>query len=286
MEQQNEIVLYQPDELTSIEVRVEDETVWLTQSQLAELFNTTRNNITLHIKNIFAEGELSQSSVCKESLLTASDGKSYKTKFYNLDVIISVGYRVKSIVGTRFRQWANKILKNYMLRGYAVNQRLLALEEKVDRGFAQQGRILAEHQDKIDFFIRTSLPPKEGVFYEGQIFDAYAFASDLVKSAVKSLILIDNYIDESVFTLLDKRAQGVQATIYTQSMNKTTQLDIDKHNAQYRPIEVKQTKNIHDRFLIIDEDVYHIGASIKDLGKKLFAFSKMEMKKEVILLAN
>ncbi len=285
MEQQNEIVLYQPDELTSIEVRVEDETVWLTQSQLAELFNTTRNNITLHIKNIFAEGELSQSSVCKESLLTASDGKSYKTKFYNLDVIISVGYRVKSIVGTRFRQWANKILKNYMLRGYAVNQRLLALEEKVDRGFAQQGRILAEHQDKIDFFIRTSLPPKEGVFYEGQIFDAYAFASDLVKSAVKSIILIDNYIDESVFTLLDKRAQGVRATIYTQAINKTTQLDIDKHNAQYRPIEVKQTKNIHDRFLIIDDTVYHIGASIKDLGKKLFAFSKMEMEKEVILLA-
>ena len=286
MEQQNEIVLYQPDELTSIEVRVEDETVWLTQSQLAELFNTTRNNITLHIKNIFAEGELSQSSVCKESLLTASDGKSYKTKFYNLDVIISVGYRVKSIVGTRFRQWANKILKDYMLRGYAVNQRLLALEEKVDRGFAQQGRILAEHQDKIDFFIRTPLPPKEGVFYEGQIFDAYAFASDLVKSAVKSLILIDNYIDESVFTLLDKRAQGVCATIYTQAISKTTQLDIDKHNAQYRPIKVRQSKSIHDRFLIIDDTVYHIGASIKDLGKKLFAFSKMEMEKEVILLAN
>ncbi|MCQ2325153.1 MAG: virulence RhuM family protein [Paludibacteraceae bacterium] len=284
MDKQNEIVLYQPNELTKLEVRVENDTVWLSQEQMATLFQRDRSVITKHIRNIYTEQELSQDITCAKFAHMGTEGdQQYETTLYSLDVIISVGYRVKSVAGTRFRQWANRILKDYMLRGYVVNQRLLALEEKVDRGFAQQGRILAEHQDKIDFFVRTSLPPMEGIFYNGQIFDAYVFASDLVKSATKSIVLIDNYIDETVFTLLDKRAQGVQATIYTQSMNKTTQLDIKKHNAQYRPIEVKQTKNIHDRFLIIDDTVYHIGASIKDLGKKLFAFSKMEMGKESIL---
>ena len=288
MEQQNEIVLYQPDELTKLEVRVENETVWLSQQQIVELFASSKANISEHIKNIYAQHELEQEATVRNFRTVRREGNRQISRlitYYNLDAIISIGFRVNTKRGIQFRQWANRILKDYVLRGYAVNQRLLALEEKVDRGFAQQGRILAEHQDKIDFFIRTSLPPKEGVFYEGQIFDAYAFASDLVKSATKSLILIDNYIDECVFTLLDKRAQGVCATIYTQAINKTTQLDIDKHNAQYRPIEVKQSKSIHDRFLIIDDTVYHIGASIKDLGKKLFAFSKMEMKKEVILLA-
>lgn len=275
MNEQNEIVLYQPNELTKLEVRVADETVWLSQAQMAELFCATKQNISLHISNIYAEGELVSKSTVKEYLTVQTEGKRQVTrlvKFYNLDVIISVGYRVKSVVGTRFRQWANGILKDYMLRGYAVNRRLQALEERV-----------AEHDKKIDFFVRTSLPPMEGIFYDGQIFDAYAFASDLVKSAKKSIILIDNYIDESVFVLLDKRAKGVAATIYTQTISKAIQLDMDKHNAQYRPIEVKQTKTIHDRFLIIDETIYHIGASIKDLGKKLFAFSKMEMSKEDIV---
>lgn len=275
MNEQNEIVLYQPNELTKLEVRVADETVWLSQAQMAELFCATKQNISLHISNIYAEGELVSKSTVKEYLTVQTEGKRQVTrlvKFYNLDVIISVGYRVKSVVGTRFRQWANSILKDYMLRGYAVNRRLQALEERV-----------AEHDKKIDFFVRTSLPPMEGIFYDGQIFDAYAFASDLVKSAKKSIILIDNYIDESVFVLLDKRAKGVAATIYTQTISKAIQLDMDKHNAQYRPIEVKQTKTIHDRFLIIDETIYHIGASIKDLGKKLFAFSKMEMSKEDIV---
>ncbi|MCQ2078414.1 MAG: virulence RhuM family protein [Bacteroidaceae bacterium] len=278
MEQQNEIVLYQPDELTKLEVRVENETVWLSQQQMAELFGVNRQAITKHLKNIYDSHELQQEATCSILELVQSEGTRMVKRevgFYNLDAIISVGFRVNTIRGIQFRQWANRILKDYMLRGYAVNQRIERLEQKV-----------MEHDKKIDFFVRTSLPPKEGVFYEGQIFDAYAFASDLVKSATKSLILIDNYIDESVFTLLDKRAQGVCATIYTQAISKTTQLDIDKHNAQYRPIEVMQSKSIHDRFLIIDEDVYHIGASIKDLGKKLFAFSKMEMKKEVILRAN
>ncbi len=278
MNEQNEIVLYQPNELTKLEVRVAEDTVWLSQQQMAELFQTTKQNVSLHINNIFKEGELQREVVVKDFLTTTEHGairgktQSHIVAYYNLDTIISVGYRVKSIVGTRFRQWANNILKDYMLRGYAVNQRIERLEQKV-----------LEHDKKIDFFVRTSLPPMEGVFYNGQIFEAYVFASDLVKSATKSIVLIDNYIDETVFTLLDKRAQGVQATIYTQSMNKTAQLDIKKHNAQYRPIEVKQTKNIHDRFLIIDDTVYHIGASIKDLGKKLFAFSKMEMEKKSII---
>ncbi len=273
MDKQNEIVLYQPNSTLSLQVIVNNEMVWLTQEQIAQLFGTKRPAITKHLNNIYESGELDKESTCSILEHMANDGKQlYKTTFYNLDAILSVGYRVNSNNATQFRRWATSILKDYMLRGYAVNQRIERLEQKV-----------LEHDKKIDFFVRTSLPPMVGVFYNGQIFEAYVFACDLVKSATKSIILIDNYIDETVFTLLDKRAQGVQATIYTQSMNKTTQLDIKKHNAQYRPIEVKQTKNIHDRFLIIDDTVYHIGASIKDLGKKLFAFSKMEMEKKGII---
>ena len=276
---ENEIVLYQPNELTKLEVHINQETVWLTQQQIAELFGVKQPAISKHLNNIFKEGELDKNSVHSILEYTASDGKTYKTQFYNLDAILSVGYRVNSHNATLFRQWANKILKDYMLRGYALNQRLLHIENEL----AEHKTVLQEHDKKIDFFVRTSLPPMEGVFYDGQIFDAYVFVSDLVKSATKSIVLIDNYIDETIFTLLDKRAQGVQATIYTPSIGKITQLDIDKHDAQYCSIEVKQTKNIHDRFLIVDEVVYHIGASIKDLGKKLFAFSKMEMGKESIL---
>lgn len=275
MNEQNEIVLYQPNELTKLEVRVADETVWLSQAQMAELFGVNRQAITKHLKNIYDSQELKQEATCSILELVQSEGGRWVKRevgFYNLDAIISVGFRVNTIRGIQFRQWANGILKDYMLRGYAINQRLQALEERV-----------TEHDKKIDFFVRTSLPPMEGIFYDGQIFDAYAFVSDLVKSAKESIILIDNYIDESVFVLLDKREKSVDATIYTQTVSKATQLDIDKHNAQYRPIEVKQTKTIHDRFLIIDETIYHIGASIKDLGKKLFAFSKMEMSKEMII---
>ncbi len=275
MNEQNEIVLYQPNELTKLEVRVADETVWLSQAQMAELFGVNRQAITKHLKNIYDSQELKQEATCSILELVQSEGGRWVKRevgFYNLDAIISVGFRVNTIRGIQFRQWANGILKDYMLRGYAINQRLQALEERV-----------TEHDKKIDFFVRTSLPPMEGIFYDGQIFDAYAFVSDLVKSAKKSIILIDNYIDESVFVLLDKREKSVDATIYTQTVSKATQLDIDKHNAQYRPINIKQTKTIHDRFLIIDETIYHIGASIKDLGKKLFAFSKMEMSKEDIM---
>lgn len=282
-DKENEIILYQPDSTLSLDVRVENETVWLTQAQMTELFQTTRNNITLHIRNIFKEGELEETSVCKESLLTAADGKRYKTKFYSLDVIISVGYRVKSIRGTQFRIWANKILKDYLLRGYSVNQRLLYMENRIDRRLLEHDKRLDDLTDKVDFFIRTSLPPKEGVFFNGQIFDAHEFICRLIKSANNRIILIDNYVDESVLVQLDNRNADVSAVIYTGEISRTFRQSVNRHNRQYAPIDVRTADRIHDRFLIIDDTLYHIGASIKDLGKKLFAFSKLEISPDYIL---
>ena len=266
-----------------LEVRLQDDTVWLTQQQMSMLFNTTRNNITLHISNIFKEHELERESVCKDSLLTAQDGKTYRTKLYNLDVIISVGYRVKSQTGTRFRQWAMKILKDYMLRGYSVNQRLLHAEERIDNRLMAHEQRLEAVESKIDFFVRTSLPPKEGVLFDGQIFDAYDIAARIIRSARQRIMLIDNYIDETVLTLLDKRADGVRARIYTNHISHQLSLDIEKHNSQYAPIEVGIFDRSHDRFLCVDNTVYHLGASLKDLGKKWFAFSKMEITTDNLL---
>ena len=283
MDTNNEIILYQPDTSISLEVKLEDETVWLTQAQMVDLFQTSKQNISLHTNNIFKEGELDANSVVKENLTTASDGKKYRTKYYNLDVIISVGYRVKSIRGTQFRQWANKILKDYLLRGYSVNQRLLYMESRIDHRLSEHDSQIKELSGKVDFFLRTSLPPKEGIFFDGQIFDAYGFVCDLVKRANKRIVLIDNYIDETVLTLLDKRNNGVLATIYTKRIDRQLQLDIERHNDQYAPIDVRQAQRIHDRFIVIDDTLYHIGASIKDLGMKLFAFSKMESSPEMIL---
>lgn len=283
MENQGEIILYQPDSEVKLEVRLEEETVWLTQAQMAELFQTTRNNVTLHIRNIFKEGELVENSVCKESLRTAADGKKYRTNFYNLDVIISVGYRVKSVRGTQFRQWANKVLKEYLLKGYSVNQRLSNLEHRVESKFIEHEKRLDRIDGKIDFFVRTSLPPVEGIFYDGQLFDAYKFATDLIRTAKKSILLIDNYVDESVLLMLSKRNNGVKADIYTQTISSQLQLDLNRHNSQYPPIKIHVYKKSHDRFLIIDgTDVYHIGASLKDLVKKMFAFSKLEIPAKAI----
>jgi hypothetical protein len=266
-----EIIIYQPDaKSVSLEVRIEDDTVWLTQNQMAQLFQTTRNNITLHISNIFKEKELEENSVGKESLLTASDGKKYKTKLYNLDVIISVGYRVKSIRGTQFRIWANKVLRDYLLKGYAINHRFERIENDVN--------YLKAKVDEFDFQIRTSLPPNEGIFFEGQVFDAYVFVSKIIKTAKKSIVLIDNYIDESVLSILSKRNENVMAMIFTSNFTKQIKLDLKKHNEQYPSIKIITFSKSHDRFLIIDNDsVYHIGASLKDLGKKWFAFSKIEL---------
>ena len=283
MEQQGEIILYQPDESVRMEVRIEDETVWLTQAQIAELFETKRQAITKHLKNIFQSGELNENSVCSILELTASDGKSYKTKTYNLDAIISVGYRVNSKNATLFRRWASQVLKDYLLKGHVINQRISNLEQRVDAKFLSYDMQLTRLNEKVDFFVRTSLPPVEGIFFDGQIFDAYAFATNLIKSAKNSLILIDNYIDESTLLMLSKRTTGVDATIYTQRITPQLQLDLTRHNNQYPPINIRTYRQAHDRFLIIDQsDVYHIGASLKDFGKKLFAFSKMDIPASIL----
>ena len=282
MDTNGEIIVYEPDEMTRLNVYVKGDTVWLTQAQIAQLFGVGQPAISKHLKNIFASGELNMQSVHSILEYTASDGKSYMTGFYNLDAILSVGYRVNSRNATVFRQWANRILREYLLKGYSFNARLLQLSSDIDQRLEKQSRtleehslIIDEHSKKIDFFIKTSLPPIEGIFYDGQIFDSYKFVCDLVKTARYRVVLLDNYLDESVFTLLDKRAEGVTAVVYTAKVTPQLQLDIQKHNSQYPPIIVRFFNKAHDRFLIIDDIVYHIGASIKDLGRKWFAFTLM-----------
>ena len=283
MRNQGEIILYQPDEEIKLDVRLENETVWLSIDEMSHLFGRDISVIGKHIRNIFKEGELIKDSVWAKFAYTASDGKTYQVDYYNLDVIISVGYRVKSQRGTQFRQWANKVLKEYLLKGYSINQRINQLENKMDSRLTAHDRQLEELTNKVDFFVRTSLPPVEGIFFDGQIFDAYKFASDLIKSARQSLVLIDNYVDESVLLMLSKRQPKVTATIYTQRITSQLRLDLDRHNDQYPPVDVRTCKFSHDRFLIVDEtDVYHIGASLKDLGKKMFAFSKLDIPATVI----
>lgn len=272
----NEIVLYQPNEMMRLEVRLENETVWLTQQQIADLFGTKRPAITKHLSNIFKSGELEEESTCSILEHMAADGsRTYSTKYYNLDVILSVGYRVNSVNATMFRRWANQVLKEYLLRGYSVNQRLMQIEDRIDRRLSEHDRHLLMLDEKVDFFVRTSLPPKEGILFQGQIFDAHVIISKLVESANTRIVLIDNYVDATVLTQLDKRKLGVKATIYTQEIKPVLRQDLRRHNQQYPEITIHVYHGAHDRFLIIDETVYHIGASLKDLGKKLFAFSEM-----------
>jgi hypothetical protein len=272
MNANNEIILYQSDNAVQLEVMLENETVWLTLNQMSILFERDKSVISRHISNIFKEQELDKNSVVAKNATTASDGKTYLIEYYNLDVIISVGYRVKSKRGTQFRIWANKVLKDYLLKGYAVNQRIENLERRV-----------SATEDKIDFFVKTALPPMQGIFYDGQIFDAYKFVADLVKSATKSIVLIDNYLDESVLILLSKRKENVKCQIFTTKISAQFKMDLEKFNAQYLPVEVKEFSKSHDRFLIIDDAIYHIGASLKDLGKKWFAFSKINLDLQDIL---
>ena len=270
--------MYQPDDNVRLEVRMEGETVWLSQAQMAQLFQRDRTVIGRHIKKIFEEGELNPSMVCANFAHTTPHGaiqdkwQSNEVVMYNLDVIISVGYRVKSLRGTQFRIWATQILKNVLLRGYAVTQRIENLERRV-----------AEHDKQINFFVRTALPPVQGVFFDGQIFDAYTFASDLIRTARKRIILIDNYVDDSVLKMLTKRGEGVSATIITKRITDALAVDIERHNQQYPPVDVRTSDRFHDRFLILDDTVYHLGASLKDLGKKLFAFNRMEVGAEWLL---
>ncbi len=268
------IILYQPDSTIKLEVRLENETVWLTQQQMSDLFQRDRSVITRHINNIFKEKELEE----KSNVHFLHIANSYKPiKLYSLDVIISVGYRVKSLRGTQFRQWANKVLKDYLLKGYSINQRLMHMESRIDHRLSEYDSQIKELNNRMDFFVRTSLPKQEGIIYDGQSFDAYTLMCDLIRSAKSRIIMVDNYIDDSVLRQLDKRITGVSATIFTPSISRVMRQDLDRHNAQYAPIEMKIFRRAHDRFLIIDDIIYHVGASFKDLGKKLTAFSKMDI---------
>ena len=273
----NRLVSYTSEiESQPIDVLIENETVWLTQLQMVLLFQSTKQNISLHIANIFKEGELEENSVVKEYLTTATDGKKYKTKLYNLDVIISVGYRVKSKAGTRFRIWANKILKDYLLKGYAINHRIDTLEQKVSS--------IEIKNKEFQLLLNTNLPPQQGVFFEGELFDAHVLISKIIKSANQSIFLFDNYIDETVLTQLSKKNKGVTVKIFIKNISRQLQLDVEKFNKQYGSLQVIEFDKAHDRFLIIDQkEIYHLGASLKDLGKKWFAFSKLLIDPALIL---
>lgn len=271
---QNQIVLYHPNETISLEVRLENETVWLTQAQIVELFQSSKSNISEHISRIYADEELEKESTVRNFRIVQMEGTRKVTRnvvCYNLDAIISIGFRVNSKRGIQFRQWANKVLKEYLLRGYAVNQRIDALENRMDRKLYDHEQKIEQLTEQVDFFVRTSLPPVEGVFYENQLFDAHILMSQLIESVQKRIVVIDNYVDASVLTLLTKRKQDVSAEIYTYKISDQFSLDLEKHNGQYPVVEVFVSKKSHDRFLIIDDKVYHVGASIKDLGKKLCA---------------
>ena len=269
---ESNLITYKPDSSIQIDVRVEDDTVWLTQLQMSQLFHTTRNNITLHIGNIFKEGELIKEEVCKESLQTTHHGaikeklQTNKVLIYNLDVIISVGYRVKSIQGTYFRQWANKVIKDYLLKGYAISQRFERIEKK-----------LYEHEEKIEVLVQSALPPSEGLFFDGQIYDAYEFVRKIIKSAKRRIILIDNYIDESTLSIVKEKGSNIEVVIYTNNISESLSLSVNKFNKQYKNLSLKKFNLSHDRFLIIDEnELFLFGASIKDLGKKWFGVAKMD----------
>lgn len=285
---ENEIVLYQPDETVRLEVRIENETVWLNQAQMAVLFGTKRQAITKHIKNIFECGELQKEATCSILELVRLEGSRNVTRqieFYNLDVIISVGYRVNTMSGIHFRQWATSVLKERLLKGIRIDTRLAQMEERIDRRLSAHDKTLQSHEEKIDFFIRTNLPPVEGVLFEGQVLDARLFAENLIKTAQQEVVLIDNYIDASDFDILECRNANVEATIFVERITPALLvLQSDCLMQTGRKTELRATRTrVHDRFLIIDNQVYHIGASLKDLGRKLFAFSKMGLDKALLM---
>ena len=281
MTDRNEIILYQPDEAVKLEVRLSEETVWLTQQQMTVLFETTKQNVSLHINNIFKERELDKNSVVKDYLTTAADGKKYRTQYYNLDVIISVGYRVKSQRGTQFRIWATSILKDYLLRGYALNSRLANIENQIET----QRKILADHQQKIDFFVRTNALPVEQVFFEGQFFEARVLLEKLIKTATQRVIIIDAYVDAATFEMLDVRSAGVIADIYS-GKDLAALRNIHNSTAGVEPINTHiWTTPSHDRWLIVDNNLYHCGHSLKDIGRKLSAITLMGTQPETVLNA-
>jgi hypothetical protein len=284
----NEIIIYQQGELAEhIEVRLdeENETVWLNQYQLAELFQTDRTSIIKHLQNIYSSGELEENATCAKIAQVRKEGNRKVTRevlHYNLDAILSVGYKVNSKQGTQFRIWANRILKEHLLKGYTINNRMNRLEDNLED--------LKNKVNQIDLQINTQLVPTQGIFFDGQIpvcrgrFDAYTFFSSIIKRAKKEIILIDNYIDESTLTHLSKKEKQVKVILYTKFISPQLNLDVKKANEQYGGFKIHSFSKSHDRFLIIDGViVYHIGSSLKDLGKKClpdgqsgFAFTKME----------
>ena len=275
---ENQIVVYQPNETMRLDVRLEDETVWLTQEQIASLFGTKRPAITKHLSNIYKSGELEREGTCSILEHMGNDGRqSYRTMFYNLDAILSVGYRVNSRYATLFRRWATQVLKAYLLKGYALNARLNQLEDKVDRRLAKHDQQIVELTEKVDFFVQTSQPPVRGVFYSGQVFDAHVFAAKFILSAKKSILLIDSWVDVMTLELLAKKVKGVTVEIVTSRRgNKISTSDAAKFNTQHGGLTITVSKNFHDRFLVIDDKtLYLVGASLKDLGWKCFAFTEL-----------
>lgn len=272
----DEIIIYQADEGTiRLEVKIEDDSVWLNRQQISTLFERDIKTIGKHVANVLNE-ELKGIPVVAKFATTATDGKTYQVEFYNLDVIISVGYRVKSSRGIQFRIWANNVLKDYLLKGHALSNRFNRIEKDVN--------YLKTKVEEFDFQIKTNLPPKEGIFFDGQVFDAYIFVTDLIRKAKESIILIDNYIDESVLLMLSKRQSGVEVIVYTSKLTAETILDLKKYSLQYPDITIKQFNKSHDRFLILDKKrIYHLGASLKDLGKRWFAFSVLDFEVNEIL---
>lgn len=284
---QGELVIYQANDDVKIEVVLNEDMVWLSQSQIVQLFQSSKANISEHIKSIYQQNELDRDSTVRNFRTVRVEGNREVFRnitYYNLDVIISVGFRVNTKIGIHFRQWANNILKNNLLKGYSINQRIDYIENKFDNKLYNHDVQLKEINEQINYFVQKSMPPVQGIFYGGEIFEAYKFMTDLIKIANESIIVVDNYIDESVLTMLDKRKDGVVAKIYTDKISNQLKLDLERHNKQYSAIEIQTVKDIHDRFVIIDnEDVFHIGASLKDLGKKLFAFSKLNLPVDVLL---
>ena len=284
----NQIVVYQPNETVRLDVRLENETVWLTQSQMATLFGCSTDNVGLHLKNIYSCGELDKGATTEESSVVQVEGQrrvSRKVYLYNLDAIISVGYRVNSVLGVKFRQWATRVLKEYLLRGYSVNARLNQLEDRMDRRLAKHDSEIVELKEKVDFFVQTQTPPVQGVFYDGQLWDARALVLKLVAGAKRSLILIDNWATPEVLDLFAKKRKGVKVTVFTSEHydkkhvphHKISDADVKTFNAQYPRLAVRYNESFHDRFLIIDDkELYLIGASLKDLGRKCFAFTKLD----------
>ena len=285
---ENQIVVYQPNEIVRLDVRLENDTVWLTQAQLCDLFGVVKSNVSYHLKNIFGTNELDYgATVQKIRTVRTEAGRtvSRDIEYFNLDVIISLGYRINSRLGIQFRQWATRVLKEYLLHGQVVNQRLALLEDKVDRRLAKHDDRLASLEQKVDFFVQTQTPPLQGVFYDGQLWDARVLVLKLIQGAKRSLILIDNWATPDTLDLFAKKRKGVKVTIITSEHydkkhvphRKISPADIATFNAQYPRLVIRYTEAFHDRFLIIDDkELYLIGASLKDLGHKCFAFTKLD----------